>query len=112
MTKFIERQYPYCHVGQIVLWHTDGNRKYPPSPAVIEAIVEKGVDLVLFAEGNVKKECVRHVDDKTATITHFQESGGWQHTPTTNMMFRLAPEFADWHDGPPKEEPKKKTAAA
>lgn len=107
MSKQLKRNFPFAHVGMWVHWHPDGNRSHPPSSALVTAINEQGVNVKVFEDFSDKgthRECVRHLDDKTATPVHFEDAGGWAYTPSTHALVKLCPEFAEWPEDRPAKD--------
>lgn len=108
------RKFPFVCVGMNVLWYPDGRRNLTPMAAVVVAVGEMALDLHVIEAGYdnpIKKDGVRWMDEPDVGPQIRLESGGWEHTAFTNMIFGEHPEFSEWPDERGVKKPEDKGPA-
>lgn len=104
---------PDHRMGQIVLWYPNGDRQEQPLPALVVGRAGRRVNLLFFESSrhvHGSKNGVLHLDDPALQEGHY-DRGGWDHTPDTKLVRRLALILAeadealaeDLHDPLPRE---------
>lgn len=89
----------YLHIGMSVLWWPNANEKHPPRAATVTSIGNNAIDLALIdpdSDRLVHVTACHHMSSRHITPQVREETGGWDHTPTQNAIFALAPDFAEY----------------
>lgn len=90
----------FVHVGQTVLHYPNSDTAAKPSLALVDAVGEMALDLLVFREGSESWSVVsgvRHVDlDKSEAVR--LESGGWDFTEGDVRLYNARPELGQWYE--------------
>lgn len=90
----------FVHVGQTVLHYPNSDTAARPAIALVEAVGEMALDLLVFREGSESWSIVsgvRHVDlDKSEAVR--LESGGWDFTEGDIRLYAARPELGQWYE--------------
>lgn len=74
---------PHLFKGQMVVWHSDGDRNTVPVAAMVTEVGDRAVTVTLFDKnrvGLVPMDGVRHVSDPWLK-EHRDENGAWDYHP-------------------------------
>ena len=90
-------RFGFVHVGMPVWWRPNGDRNENPIPATVMEVGERTLALKLIDptyDKLISRQSVRHVDEPGVSSVSRDESGGWEHTPSTVRLYSKMPELA------------------
>lgn len=85
-------------VGMTVLHYPASDTDVKPTIAIVEAVGDMALDLLVFAEGSESWKIisgVRHVDEEKSEAIRL-ESGGWDFTDHDMRLYNARPELGMW----------------
>jgi hypothetical protein len=83
--KAQEYKMPKVGVGDVVLWHPDGDSATAPWPIVVTMVGPRTINGMPVGS-NQERLGIRHVDDPSAQDFEFREGGAWEHTELTQTL--------------------------
>lgn len=99
---------PKVDIGDLVVWHIEGEPNCSAQAAIVTAIHPQHLDLTVFVPSGspILKTSVRHIKDpflvESKNPRAKRENGGWDYSPQTKRLMFLEGMVSDLTKSPRK----------